>query len=351
MEKSGLPERLLKSLMARRMMEHTTFTVLKTTDVDIDLVTAFDQLVAGGKQWIRNLQSIGSTPFLTIMHSKHLVCLLGLKCVEDSSLFITMFSKGSPHLLSSPYLYELSLQHFSDRNLNDNKIAKVIRKNIVVEALLHFEEFLRFCCGEIYENLTYALRQDLLHGVLANYVWEIDYIKYEIETAIHDTLHYIRNSRRDAFLLQFPEIDISLPTGVRSLWDHMFRSISPTESSQNSFLRESVKVTVVNNKIQQSTITTKQSGFSNNIKAVKTAMPAIQSSYCKRNFLHGLKIINKQGDLYPACKIPTCSFQHITVAGSQKSELNRVLKNLVDRPNPLIAGVLLELVKEAIRKH
>jgi hypothetical protein len=314
-------------------------------------------LIQRGNAWIRNMNSLTRGSNIILDHTRYFVPLHNLPCVINSTIFRKLFTHGSPRLPGEEYLFEISLQHFSDRNLSEEASgsAVVTRKNRFVEALSHFEQFILFTCGDIYLGITADISNRLQHGDLSNHIWDCGYVQYLIEFTIHSVLHDIKYARRKTYLHMNPSIDLSLTSGIRLLWILGFQQIVMDPSAQAFYLREKSKRVVH----KSSTIINKAiGGVNKNNNSSTSSLPKSNSDQlvCKRQLLHDLNLNNKLGQRFPVCKNNTnCSYLHLNVESMSKEDLIKTVTVMASqktaRDQPLISDTLLTVVKEAINKR
>jgi hypothetical protein len=235
----------------------------------------------------------------------------------------------------------LSLQNFSREVLKvpKNSYEDDDFKRRIVLALLHFEHFLVFTCGVIYQEVTGPIRSSIETGPLGRMNWTSDFIRYEVERTIYGVFKIVKNTSwenaRDGGLG-----DITSSHGVRALLHSRFEAIKPLESQMSTYYQTYVNrikfgpgdnaVTILPVPGPIPVTPAEKQRVVAVVTPLKQAAGAVNDNLkkkgkkektCHRDLLFQLGAINNQGEKYSQCfGPPHCTFIHSDVSKASKKE-------------------------------
>jgi hypothetical protein len=341
LERGKLEERLTNSLMARRLMQDEIFKNYSPSEVDFDPSTVWKHLVLSGEEWLQSTQQFSGERQRD--HSRHYVTLQQLPCVANNDVFTQLFTEGMLNIARDKCVFIPSLQSFSPWVLDDPDLSATSAKTALSQALLHFEEFLRFTCGDIYKDVTCDLRSSIVYGALSQPTWEPSYCRFLAESTLSAFFKDIKTTSTSTFRQRLGKNveDIGVPAGARALLCRKLGSISPNGDGQNLLLRRVSAATA-----RAPTGGNKKAGAA----APKVPPPPVSpDAICKIQFLHDLGVTGLAGTVYPPCARTGCKFKHGQVGTAKRAVLLARVKQLTDhKPVPLLAGAVLERTRAAI---
>ena len=130
----------------------------------------------------------------------------------------------------------LSLQDFTSESLHAGAHTSgdhEFKRRLVV-ALLYFEQYMIFLCGDLYAGITDTIRFYISSGEGKYSQWLSDYIRYEVEHIIYNVFKEL--AMTDYKTAQVNNMgDITCAGGVRGYLGRQLSTIKLTEARQSSY--------------------------------------------------------------------------------------------------------------------
>jgi hypothetical protein len=230
--------------------------------------------------------------------------------------------------------------------LLDPSFGPVGNKSLLADAVLHFEQFLCYTCGDIYIGISDELRSSLQQGFLHLLQWEPMFIKFMIDAAIGRVFHAVKHLAKSTYATREDCIgtDNSCPAGIRAAFIKFFRII-PTDAQQSTFFRQTFNVPALVPNVNPSPLRSNP-----NSNPISTPPPnPVKKGACRAQFLFDLQVSDKAGAQRPPCaKKGACLFLHNQVKGKTKQHLQTIVNSFTARVPPLLRDKLLDAVQEKV---
>jgi hypothetical protein len=285
LDKNKLDERLETSRVFRRLVDADMIELItnSVSGIDYDSVRAYKKIGDIG----RSMYHDGSSQISSSMMPKGLKLWASVQHLPAmmSVLTITRLYAGGWNGDDGYDYAHLSLQQFcheslkaglntSNSRLNDSD-AEFKRR--IALALLSFELYLMFTCGNLYSNITVALRDFIITGPGAFIHWSSDYVRYEIESLIHRVFRLLSSTSQNAADMNGLG-DITCATGVRQLFMTRLRGDNLLDTTRQMHFESTVKNVIEYSSTSRTPAASTLANTANNSALTRSASPLTAKS-------------------------------------------------------------------------